>query len=229
MRLALTLTAGFFLLTGCRVERIDGQASAGLPPGDTTFVHGAYDTRGPDPTREGALPNPREVNPPGVEDEEFVTPAAGPDAPLLIPVADVRPRDLVDTFEEARSQGRVHNAIDILAPRGRPVLAAVDGRILRLFTSERGGLTVYQRGPDRHTVYYYAHLDGYHPGLAEDQRVARGDTLGYVGDSGNAPAGVTHLHFAIWIPDTPDEFWEGEAINPYPLLRRGQAAPRASR
>jgi peptidoglycan LD-endopeptidase LytH len=215
--------AGLLLLAACQVERVDPQRPP--LPHDTTFAHGAYDPR---VDREGdPLPNPHEANPPGVEDEGPVAPEDLPDTPLLIPVAGVQAADLVDTFEEARSQGRVHNAIDILAPRGRPVLAAVPGRVLRLFESERGGLTIYQRGPDGRTVYYYAHLDGYRQGLAEGQRVARGDTLGYVGETGNAPPGVPHLHFAMWVPETPEWFWEGEAINPYPLLREGRPAPSA--
>jgi len=224
----LALGVGLALLLGaCKIERVDPRH----PPfsHDSTLAHGAYDSRvdrDEDPA-DSPLPNPHEVNPPAVEDGGPVPPGDLPDAPLLIPVAGVRPAELVDTFEEARSQGRVHNAIDILAPRGRPVLAAVPGRILRLFESERGGLTVYQRGPDGPTVYYYAHLDGYRAGLAEGQRVARGDTLGYVGDSGNAPPGVTHLHFAMWIPETAEWFWEGEAINPYPLLRGGRPPPSA--
>ncbi|MDX1420428.1 MAG: M23 family metallopeptidase [Rubricoccaceae bacterium] len=137
---------------------------------------------------------------------------------LVIPVAGVEPEDLVDTFEDARGQGREHDAIDILAPRGTPVLAAADGTVLRLFTSVRGGLTLYQLGADERTVYYYAHLDRYAEGLAAGQAVTRGTVLGTVGDSGNAAPGNTHLHFAMWRVADPADFWEGEPINPYPLL-----------
>jgi murein DD-endopeptidase MepM/ murein hydrolase activator NlpD len=136
---------------------------------------------------------------------------------LAIPVAGVRPEGLVNTFDEARGEGR-HDALDILAPRGTPVLAAADGVVLRLFTSERGGLTIYQLGPDERTVYYYAHLDGYAEGLADGQRLARGEVIGYVGDTGNAAPGNTHLHFAMWRISDPADFWEGAPINPYPLL-----------
>jgi murein DD-endopeptidase MepM/ murein hydrolase activator NlpD len=124
----------------------------------------------------------------------------------------------VDTYTAARGAGRSHEAIDILAPRGTPVLAAAAGRVLRLFTSDRGGLTVYVLGTDERTVYYYAHLDGYARGLAADRRVRRGEVIGYVGDSGNAAPGNTHLHFAIWRVADPRDFWDGEPLNPYPLL-----------
>lgn len=155
------------------------------------------------------------ATPPGV-------PVVGP-AGLVIPVVGIRPDDLVDTFEDARSEGRVHDAIDILAPRGTPVVAAAAGRVLRLFTSERGGLTVYQLGDDalaggRRPVYYYAHLDAYAPGLAAGGRLERGGAVGTVGDTGNAAPGNTHLHFAVWtVTDTAD-FWDGEPLNPYLLL-----------
>ncbi|HVG38791.1 MAG TPA: M23 family metallopeptidase [Pyrinomonadaceae bacterium] len=138
---------------------------------------------------------------------------------LIIPVAGVRPEDLQDTFSAARSEGRIHNAIDIMAARGTPVLAATDGKIVRLFENERGGLTLYQRGADEHTVYYYAHLDRYAEGLAEGQEVRRGDVIAYVGNTGNAGPDNYHLHFSIWKITDPNRFWDGENLNPYPLLR----------
>jgi peptidoglycan LD-endopeptidase LytH len=179
----------------------------------------------PDAPLDEAVPNPEEANPPdvGARDSEHEWRLSG--MRLMIPVADVEADNLVDTFTESRGRGRPHDAIDILAPRGRPVLAAVPGEILRLFESERGGITIYQRGPDGVTVYYYAHLEGYHRSLEEGQHAAQCDTIGYVGDSGNAPPGVTHLHFAIWIPEDPEYFWQGEALNPYPLLKHGRPAP----
>ena len=137
----------------------------------------------------------------------------------VVPVLGVQPRDLVNTFEDARSEGRTHNAIDILAPRGTPVIAATPGTVKRLFTSDKGGLTVYVLGDDERTVSYYAHLDAYAPGLAQDQRLARGDAIGTVGDSGNAAPGNTHLHFAVWTVAPGASFWDGEPVNPYGLLR----------
>lgn len=138
---------------------------------------------------------------------------------LIIPVAGIEADELIDTFNEARSQGRVHNAIDIIAPQGTPVLAAADGKIVRLFTSEKGGLTIYQLAPDNRTVYYYAHLDAYDTGLKAGKRVRQGEIIAYVGDTGNAVPGNYHLHFAIWQTDDPKSFWDGDAVNPFPLLR----------
>src|ERR687884_313103 len=142
---------------------------------------------------------------------------------LLIPVAGVRPTELRDTFDEARSEGRVHDAIDIPAPRGTPVLAAADGRVVKLFQSAKGGTTVYQlASADEHFVFYYAHLDHYAEGLSEGRLARRGETIGYVGDTGNAGPGNTHLHFQIYRVDDPGHFWTGENINPYPLLRNAE-------
>ena len=126
----------------------------------------------------------------------------------------------MDTFEAARSEGRTHNAIDILAPRGTAVVAAAPGEVLRLFTSDKGGITVYQLGDDGRTVYYYAHLDAYAPGLAVGQRLRRGQPIGEVGDTGNAAPGNTHLHFAIWRITDRADFWDGDPVNPYSLLAR---------
>lgn len=140
---------------------------------------------------------------------------------LVIPVAGLRPERLRDTYTDARSEGRLHNAIDIMAARGTPVVAAADGRILKLFSSGRGGITIYQLGPDQKTVFYYAHLDHYADGLGENKQVRQGETIGYVGDTGNAGSGNYHLHFAIWLISDPKHYWNGETINPYPLLRQG--------
>ena len=138
---------------------------------------------------------------------------------LIIPVAGVRPDQLIDTFDEARSEGRVHDAIDIIAPAGTPVIAATDGKILKLFQSERGGTTIYQLSTDEKTVYYYAHLQRYADALAEGKIVRQGEVIAYVGDTGNAGPGNYHLHFSIAAVSDPKRYWEGTNINPYPLLR----------
>jgi murein DD-endopeptidase MepM/ murein hydrolase activator NlpD len=137
---------------------------------------------------------------------------------LIIPVAGVRPEQLRDTYSEARSEGRTHNAIDIMAAHGVAVLAAADGTIQRLFYSERGGNTIYQLSPDNRWVFYYAHLDSYAPGIAAGKPVKQGEVIAYVGDTGNAGAGNYHLHFAIWAVTDPKRIWDGETINPYPYL-----------
>lgn len=134
---------------------------------------------------------------------------------LLLPVEGVAPSALADTFTQARSEGRVHDAIDIMAPRGTPVLATNDGHVVKLFTSERGGLTVYEFGPNDQVLYYYAHLDRYAPGLAEGQTLHRGDLIGFVGSTGNASPDGPHLHFEIEMLGPKKEWWHGTSINPY--------------
>lgn len=142
---------------------------------------------------------------------------------LVIPVAGVRPTDLVDTFSQSRSGGRVHDAIDIMAPKGTSVVAAAAGRVEKLFLSNLGGITAYLRSPDRRTIYYYAHLDAYAPGLAEGQELTAGAPIGTVGATGNANPDGPHLHFAI-MATTPDRAWyqPSTAVNPYPLLMRAR-------
>lgn len=170
-----------------------------------------------------APPSSASVTPPAAA--PGITAAPSPSvAPglLIVPVQGVRPEQLRDTFNEARSEGRTHNALDIMAACETPVVAAVAGKILRLFTSERGGLTVYQLGPDSRTVYYYAHLSRYADDLAQGHTVAQGKLMGYVGDTGNAGPNNCHLHFAMWTVSDPKKFWSGEDINPYPLLSQAR-------
>jgi murein DD-endopeptidase MepM/ murein hydrolase activator NlpD len=137
---------------------------------------------------------------------------------LIIPVAGIQPHQLRDTFSDARSDDRTHEAIDIPAASGTPVLAAADGRIVKLFQGEPGGTTIYQSSTDEKLIFYYAHLQAYAAGLAEGTMVRQGEVIGYVGDSGNAGAGNYHLHFSIAIANDPGRYWEGTNINPYPLL-----------
>ncbi len=144
---------------------------------------------------------------------------------LLLPVQGITAAQLQDTFTDARSQGRVHDAIDILAAEGTPVLAVADGTIEKLFDSERGGLTVYQFEPGGTYCYYYAHLQRYADGLAEKQVVKRGDVIGYVGHTGNASPDAPHLHFEIHRLGPEKQWWKGESLNPYPVLRGEQALP----
>lgn len=145
-----------------------------------------------------------------------------PRGKLIVPVAGVKPQDLVDTFTQAREGGvRTHNAIDITAPRGTPVLAASAGLVEKLFLSEAGGKTIYIRSADRKWIYYYAHLDEYAPGLAEGMIVGRGQPIGTVGYSGNANPDAPHLHFEI-MTASPHTKWSERisTLNPYPLLER---------
>lgn len=139
---------------------------------------------------------------------------------LIIPVANVRSDQLLDTFSDARSEGRTHDAIDIPAPAGTPVLAAADGQIVKLFQSEKGGITIYQSSADKKLIFYYAHLQSYASTLHEGQSVRQGEVLAYVGDTGNAGTGNYHLHFSIAVVADSKRYWEGSNINPYPLLHR---------
>lgn len=135
---------------------------------------------------------------------------------LLLPVEGANPARLNNDFSEGRGS-HLHEAIDILAARGTPVLAADEGRVVKLFNSVRGGLTVYQFDPSSTFCYYYAHLDRYADGLAEGQVLRRGQVLGYVGTSGNAPPQTPHLHFTIFKLTAEKRWWEGTPINPFPL------------
>jgi murein DD-endopeptidase MepM/ murein hydrolase activator NlpD len=139
---------------------------------------------------------------------------------LIIPVIGVRSDQLHDTFTDSRSEGRVHDAIDIPAPAGTQVVASADGEIVKLFQSERGGTTIYQLSPDKKLVFYYAHLQLYADGLVAGKFVKQGEVIGYVGDTGNAGAGNYHLHFSIAVIADAKRYWEGSNINPYPLLHK---------
>jgi murein DD-endopeptidase MepM/ murein hydrolase activator NlpD len=137
---------------------------------------------------------------------------------LRVPVEGKEPAALASTFQQGRGN-RSHEAMDILAPRGTPVLAVEGGRIQKLFTSERGGLTIYQFDESESFCYYYAHLDRYAPQLAEGAIVSGGDTIGFVGSTGNADANAPHLHFAIFKLGPERRWWEGLPIDPYLVLR----------
>ncbi|HEX8289014.1 MAG TPA: M23 family metallopeptidase [Pyrinomonadaceae bacterium] len=144
---------------------------------------------------------------------------------LMIPVIGIKREDLQDTYTQSRSGGRVHNAIDIMAPAGAPVVAAADGEIAKFFDSQLGGITIYQWSADKKFVYYYAHLQRRADNLQEKSFVKKGQIIGYVGDTGNSGAGNYHLHFSIIVPTTPNRHWDGTNVNPYPILKEGIEAP----
>jgi murein DD-endopeptidase MepM/ murein hydrolase activator NlpD len=139
---------------------------------------------------------------------------------LLVPVVGIEPASLKDEYDLSRGNRR-HEAIDILAPSGTPVVAVDDGRIAKLFTSKPGGLTIYQYDPQSQLAYYYAHLQRYADGLREGMDVHRGDLIGYVGTTGNA-RNTPHLHFGVFRLGSPPKWWQGEAVNPYPALARAE-------
>lgn len=171
-------------------------------------------------------PLPQPVTLPRPPPGELPPAAGAPDADamprlsLIIPVEGITAVQLSDTFTDARGTGRLHDAIDIMAPTGTPVRAVADGRIVKLFNSEAGGLTIYQFDGDETVAFYYAHLDRYAEGVAEGQEVKQGDLIGYVGYTGNASPEGPHLHFAIMVLGPEKNWWQGTAINPYPYLRR---------
>lgn len=138
---------------------------------------------------------------------------------LITPLASVPLAALHDTYNEMRGTTRRHDALDILAPRGTPVRSAAAGRLLKLFSSKAGGLMVYAADSTEHFILMYGHLDGYQPGLVEGQHLTRGQLLGIVGTTGNAPANTPHLHFAVARSDDMKKWWKGEPVNPYPLLK----------
>lgn len=135
---------------------------------------------------------------------------------LLFPLAGYE-HALRDNFHEKRGI-RTHKALDIMAPRGTPVRAVDDGRIAKLYRGPMAGISVYQFDPGTTRVYFYAHLDRYAGGLKEGQEVARGDLIGYVGSTGNAPERAPHLHFAMHELGADKRWWKGEAINPYGMF-----------
>jgi peptidoglycan LD-endopeptidase LytH len=138
---------------------------------------------------------------------------------LLLPVRGTDLDDLRSSFDDPRSAGRRHEAIDILAPRGTDVVAVDDGVVAKLFTSVAGGLTIYQMDPSQTFVYYYAHLDRYAPGIKEGLTLKRGDVIGAVGTTGNAPKETPHLHFAILKLDPDKRWWGGTALDPFLVWR----------
>ncbi len=231
----------FVLLAACGVEYRPGDGHTGA----TTAVAAARDTVvrvdtvtrvdtvwmqrdslwGIDAGEVAAAPLPDSIAPPipPAPAGSASSPSSDVDAlrarHLVVPVQGVAASALHDTFTEKRGGGtRAHEALDIMAPRGTPVVAADDGRVAKLFTSKAGGITVYVASPDGRFMLYYAHLDRYRDGLAEGQAVKQGDVLGYVGSTGDASPDAPHLHFAIARVADPKQWWGGTPIDPFPLF-----------
>lgn len=141
------------------------------------------------------------------------------DRDLDIPVEGVDRDDLTRSFRDARSGDRTHEALDILAPRNTPVKAVEDGRIAKLFNSKAGGITIYQFDPSERFCYYYAHLEKYADAVREGERVRKGQVIGYVGTSGNAPKDTPHLHFAVFRLSDSKRWWEGTPLDPFDVLQ----------
>jgi peptidoglycan LD-endopeptidase LytH len=163
---------------------------------------------------ERPVANAAEVSAPADEVKRF-------ERRLIVPVRGFARGDLSNTWGAARSEGRRHEGIDIMAPQGAPVLAAADGRVVRFWNSERGGVSIYQADEEGELIFYYAHLSARAGGLKEGDRVRRGEVIGYVGATGNAT--TPHLHFEIQQTEDARRWWQGRAVNPYPYLASGQA------
>ncbi len=167
------------------------------------------------PAPTPASPARRVVLPAGVtpDDYKYIR-----ERHLIIPVANATLARIPDSFEDARDGQRRHHAVDIMAPRGTPVLAADDGHVLKLRKGGAGGITIYAVDPKSRFVYYYAHLDRYRKGIAEGESLEKGDTIGFVGTSGNAPPDTPHLHFQVMRMPEDGKWWTGIPVNPWPLF-----------
>ena len=214
---------------------VGGLRHGPLPPWQPTVANRPPAPVVPDTSAAAQLPAPP-VPPPetlpastsapqgsesGSADRAATEPAtlrSSPELHLAMPLANVDPKTLSDTFNDARA-GHKHEALDIPAPRGTPVLAVAEGNVVKLFNSKQGGLTVYQFDNAQRYAFYYAHLDHYAPGLKEGMLLRKGDTLGYVGSTGDAAPNAPHLHFAVFRLGPEKNWWQGTALNPLPMLR----------
>jgi peptidoglycan LD-endopeptidase LytH len=193
------------------------------------YLEGVRTTTVPPPGVEPAPPEVDQPFPATGESDRMTSlnpmppPPVGPTAPrqpdIVLPIEGLKMEDILDTFDQGRSGGRAHEAIDIMAPRGTPVRAMVDGEIKKLFNSDRGGLTIYQFDSKEELCYYYAHLDRYADGITEGTQVARGTVIGFVGSTGNADTAAPHLHLALFKLGPEKRWWEGTPVNPYPVLK----------
>jgi murein DD-endopeptidase MepM/ murein hydrolase activator NlpD len=206
-------------LAGILVMAVARGAPAPMPDRALIAAPGAAPVARADPSVAAPVP-------PSVAAPVTATPTIGADPRedlrkrrLELPVQGLKRDDLRVTFDEMRGGARRHEALDILAERNTPVLAVEDGRVAKLFVSNAGGLTVYQFDPTSTYAYYYAHLERYADGLKDGDRVERGQVIGYVGTSGNAPRDTPHLHFAIFQLADAQHWWRGTAIDPYPILK----------
>lgn len=208
----MRLASPRFVARAAAVALVALVALAACTPG-LTPLPGPADPA-PDP-RE--LPIPADPSTAGVPRDEVAALLRG--KRLMVPVDGVAPERIADTFT-ARRGARIHSALDIMAPRGTPVLSADAGRVFKVRSNNLGGLTVYAIDTEERVVYYYAHLDRYAKGLAEGQPLQPGDVIGYVGTTGNAPPNTPHLHFQLLLYRGNGRWWDGDPLNPHPYLVR---------
>lgn len=160
------------------------------------------------------------LRPSSAQSSAVQSPADAVAAParLLVPVQGIKQASLSDTFDQPRGSQRHHEALDIMAPKGTPVLAVADGKVVKLFQSKPGGTTLYQFDPTGRYAYYYAHLERYADGVKEGMELKRGDVLGYVGVTGNSDPNAPHLHFSVVALTPEKQWWKGTPLNPYPMM-----------
>ncbi|MFL5579515.1 MAG: M23 family metallopeptidase [Gemmatimonadaceae bacterium] len=189
--------------------------------GCSVFLAGGNPDRLPARRRAPARADAARAERPNVSREMAEAMRALDERHLMVPVDGVRAARVPDSFNEPRAGGRVHAAVDILAPKGTPVLAADDGRVIRLRSNAAGGITIYAVDADERFIYYYAHLDHYRDGLAEGMKVAKGEVIGYVGTTGNAPKDTPHLHFQVMLHSegSAARWWDGPPLDPRPFFR----------
>ncbi len=205
---ASILLAGL-LLSAC-ASTGSGPNGWGAPRGDRPTAQRA-------PERPAARPAPRPERPAPAARSEDRRPATT--SGFVVPVVGIEGSDLRDSFTAPRSGGRTHNAIDIAAPRGTPLVAVVDGVIARRHWNGLGGKTLYLTSADGRMDFYYAHLDTYAEGIEVGTRVRRGQVLGTVGSTGNAQG--PHLHLQVLDKRGGGR---GTPVNPYDLLRTAELA-----
>ena len=228
MKWLMTLIVGALLGAGVLFVLLSDRSGAPAPEVVATAPPLSNPGGVPAAQIEGQLP-PAPVVEPKLLDADLplrpelaagATPAAPATVPgkLLVPVQGIRSAELTDTFYQPRGEQRQHEALDIMAPTGTPVVAAADGRVVKLFQSKPGGLTVYQFDPSEQYAYYYAHLDRYADKIKEGMDIKRGDVVGYVGVTGNSDPNAPHLHFAVVALTAEKQWWKGTPLNPFPLM-----------
>jgi len=209
MRLFLTFIAG--LLAGSGVTAwlsISGALPSGRGVAAASEAKAVRQVLAPPPLSEA-----KSVLDPPISDEQRLM-----ERQLALPIVSYPRKDIYDSFYDRRGGTRIHEGIDLHAPRGTPVVAVDAGSIIKLFTSKPGGLTIYQFDREQVYCYYYAHLDRYAEGLHEGQEVERGELLAYVGHTGNASPDAPHLHLSIFKLGPDKNWWQGTPVNPYPIL-----------
>ncbi|MEO7255191.1 MAG: M23 family metallopeptidase [Casimicrobium sp.] len=209
-----------FLFVAAVANELSSKSAAAGPvaPVTQSGARSVLVARSKQPADAGASPSPSVAVASGATDDVLRLRARG----LTLPVSAKSAAQLTDSYTQRRSSGTTHEALDIMAPRGTPVLAVEEGRVVKLFSSKQGGITLYQFDTDATYVYYYAHLDRYAEGILEGDTVLKGQIIGYVGSTGNAAPDAPHLHFAISRLGPERQWWRGTPINPFLIWRNAQ-------